>query len=1352
MKYNALWLAILLAASVGMSGCNSELEEGEGVGVVVPTPVDPVDPTDPIDPTDPVAPTDPVEFVGTWENKDEDGDGVPDELDDYPFIAAKQSLPYVVEIEPNDNPSIATSVNSFPPFRIQGAISNRSDNGDLFSFKGEKSHFYTLVLSYKNSDFKPNIYFSDAQGNALNFGEIEFDQSLKTIAISVQILEDGLYHVGINDINFDGRESFTYTAQVFEDQDGDAVDDILESAIALNNLTHDTDNDDIWDNTEFYYGLSNSLNFDADNDNIPNWLDLDADGDGISDKQESAFDSDGDGLGNFIDDDSDGNNIPDRVEVGENLDQPIDQDFDGIADYADLDDDNDGLLDNYDDERLAAITEDMDTMISQPYVTHNGIDIKFIREGDTIQFELNQPLPGPQNYMVFKRTKLNPINIPITAYSGTFSVVIPDFSTQLFISDGSYRSNIRNLNIQSKGTPVLATNNAYLLKEMDTVALLGSDFTQDMTVIAGGKALELISSTKTEVTVSIPNDLNDGVLQVNNSFGQSNLETYYVIKDIEVVSGSYYNVKLDDISLTTLSDTQYTLDASASQKVSHFKNRLTPINSFIHSSDGKKLFLSAYIIPGEAVTYLNLESTVFKHILDYIGTKKIKLDELNLFRSESVNYPEFITVLNHFDELLSSSPLALDGYSVETGELLLENSRKIYEKYQASSSSSKPMVQKKTLINKIELVNANSQATGDIKPTIKDYGTDHFDYSISPTNFTDNWLPTDPNCPDNSAVNNEQKNKLQYDGCVELENRTKLYLSTQIIPLGENNEYDESKLDTPLRKHINSGWDGNILGPQSGTFLGFELWSKDQYYNECPYQSCLYQVLSPGVNTPLGPSPFSFNYNSVYDKTNLDARTSLAIRTIIDGILLPFVDIILEGINYKPPGRGEGFDKVAITKAIIANSPKLLEESEKIYRDDDVTIADIENFAKEIVIEFYRNEVEAFYKVDNAGKFGPITKAVFKELAVSPQDLAFLAAEAAARKWIPFAGQAEALIKGAKVADILVDQVKTIKDMMFVPVKSDFTVTWGLNIVDLDPSIMKAEGVDKPLTIVGSGFGINKRWYWFDEQPVTVLKDKNANTGEINIFHDNISVAGTRLDITVPGSLLEKAVGPISVKVEHRGQTAIAPIDIQIGDGLKISRLKQDNGQPGDTVIIEGIGFEPLKSKNIVTFAGKNNARITAYIVKVEASKLTVTVPSGIVSGEVIVEVNNQFSNGLEFTVPYLLDITFGDNGNFNDDIFKLVVDDKVITDGSSPQRKVGPISVPLAAGTHTVKLVGIRAEDEIGTYYIEFAGNVVSVNGDALEGRDLLKDSVKTFTVVIGNTTQKIFQNSEPLLYLQQE
>jgi hypothetical protein len=789
--------------------------------------------------------------------------------------------------------------------------------------------------------------------------------------------------------------------------------------------------------------------------------------------------------------------------------------------------------------------------------------------------------------------------------------------------------------------------------------------------------------------------------------------------------------------------------------VSHFKNRLMPVNSFINlvGEDKRKLYLSGYILPQDTAVILNVESTTFKHILDYIGTRKIPLEKLYDFKNEVLDYPEFKEVQTHFSQLLELSPTALDKYANETSTLLLDNSRKIYEKYQANlPSSAKPSSSKVETISKhLDIVSSSTSNSnvGDIKPTIKDYGTDHFDYSLSATNFTDNWLPTDPSCPDNSAISDEQKNKLKYDGCVELENRTKLYLSTQIIPLGENDEYDSTKLDSPLRKHISSGWDGNILGPQSGTFWGLEFWSKDQYYNNCPYQSCLYQVLSPGVNSALGPSPFSFQYNTPYDRINLEARQSLAIRTIIDGILLPFVDLVLEGINYTPPQR---FDKVAITKAIIAYSPKLIEESNKIYRDDNVTVADIENFTKEIFLEFYKNEIESFYQIDNSGKFGPITDALFKELAISPQDVIFLAAEAAARKWLPVAGQAEALIKGAKIADKIGDQVKTIKDMMFVPVKSDFTVTWGLKIVDLAPSIMKAEAVAKPLTIIGSGFGINKRWYWFDEKPLVYLKDKNKVGNIREVEHDNISETGTKLDITVPADLLVNAVGPISVRVNHRGQEAESPIDIKIGTGLKISRLKADNGQPGDTIVIEGIGFDTIKNNNMVTFEGKSNIRVVASITKVEPSKLTVIVPSGIVTGNVTVQVNNQTSNGLKFTVPYLLDITFGDNGNFNDDIFKLIIDDQVITDGSSPQRKVGPISVPLSAGSHTVKLVGIRAEDEIGTYYIEFSGNVTSVTGDSLEGRDLLKDSVKIFNVIVGDSSQKFFHNKAPLLNLQYE
>ncbi|MFT5636233.1 MAG: hypothetical protein ACI89T_001691 [Cognaticolwellia sp.] len=186
--------------------------------------------------------------------------------------------------------------------------------------------------------------------------------------------------------------------------------------------------------------------------------------------------------------------------------------------------------------------------------------------------------------------------------------------------------------------------------------------------------------------------------------------------------------------------------------------------------------------------------------------------------------------------------------------------------------------------------------------------------------------------------------------------------------------------------------------------------------------------------------------------------------------------------------------------------------------------------------------------------------------------------------------------------------------------------------------------------------------------------------------------------------------------------------------------------------MITGVGFSRNISGNSVTFSGANGQRLIAPVKSATTDSLTVILPSGVASGYVTVEVADDLSNEYPFTGPGQVLITFGDNGNFNDDIFKLVIDDKVIIDGSTPQRKVGPISVPLTAGTHVVKLVGIRAEDEIGTYYIEFSGNVTSVTGDNLEGRDLLKDSVKIFNVIIGDSNQKFSRNITPLLNLQQE
>jgi hypothetical protein len=98
---------------------------------------------------------------------------------------------------------------------------------------------------------------------------------------------------------------------------------------------------------------------DTDRDGVPDYFDLDSDGDGILDPVEagdmdpatSPIDSDDDGIPDFRDLDSDRNGIPDRDEAyvdlaGNRSDELLDIFGDGVPDYRDLDDDKDNILDD----------------------------------------------------------------------------------------------------------------------------------------------------------------------------------------------------------------------------------------------------------------------------------------------------------------------------------------------------------------------------------------------------------------------------------------------------------------------------------------------------------------------------------------------------------------------------------------------------------------------------------------------------------------------------------------------------------------------------------------------------------------------------------------------------------------------------------------------------------------------------------------------------------------------------------------------------------------------------------------------------------------------------------------------
>jgi len=96
--------------------------------------------------------------------------------------------------------------------------------------------------------------------------------------------------------------------------------------------------------------------------------------------------------------------------------------------------------------------------------------------------------------------------------------------------------------------------------------------------------------------------------------------------------------------------------------------------------------------------------------------------------------------------------------------------------------------------------------------------------------------------------------------------------------------------------------------------------------------------------------------------------------------------------------------------------------------------------------------------------------------------------------------------------------------------------------------------------------------------------------------------------------------------------------------------------------------------------------------------------------------------------------IDFGDNGSANDDTFGLYVDSRLIHARPAPTRSAGPFSLQLTPGLHNVMLRGITAPDEVGTYFISFSGDILSLTGDPATGRDLTAGVETYWTLDVGS------------------
>ncbi len=282
---------------------------------------------------------------------DTDADGTPDYRD---LDSDNDSLNDVAEAgQPDIDGDGRADAGSTP---IGGAALPDTDNDAIPDFQDvDSDNDGTLDI-----DTTPNGAL-DANGDG------RVDDPTDTDGDGIPDVTDGMPGVfgDSADSDFDGISDIDEGVIANVDTDGDGIADYLDL---------DADNDGIPDAVE--------TDNDADNDGTGNWRDLDSDDDGIPDSTEadripplSNNDVDGDGLpdeldvdntggsdvdGNGVDDtlepnDTDGDAIPDFLDTDSDADGysdadegDVDTDNDGTPDYVDTDSDGDGIPDSSD--------------------------------------------------------------------------------------------------------------------------------------------------------------------------------------------------------------------------------------------------------------------------------------------------------------------------------------------------------------------------------------------------------------------------------------------------------------------------------------------------------------------------------------------------------------------------------------------------------------------------------------------------------------------------------------------------------------------------------------------------------------------------------------------------------------------------------------------------------------------------------------------------------------------------------------------------------------------------------------------------------------------------------------------
>ena len=306
-------------------------------------------------------------YYGWISDSDSDGDGLPDDEDDYysvyvpPMHSIEATLSWNSSNDDYDltlydqGQSYLDSSLFANPEMVESGSSNVSDTTVyiyVLSYSGEGD--YTLEVSLLPLDADGDGFLNDVE---LDCGSDPYDSN----SIPSDTDADGICDYQDPDLDGDGVSNeddiFPYDSNESGDSDQDGIGD---------NADDDDDNDGWTDNDENSCGTNPndfaSTPADYDGDGSCDQLDEDIDEDGYL-NSDDAFDfdssewndTDGDGIGDNSDGDDDGDSFYDGVEIdclSDPLDPqstPSDTDGDGVCDEMDDDVDGDGTTNDLDD-------------------------------------------------------------------------------------------------------------------------------------------------------------------------------------------------------------------------------------------------------------------------------------------------------------------------------------------------------------------------------------------------------------------------------------------------------------------------------------------------------------------------------------------------------------------------------------------------------------------------------------------------------------------------------------------------------------------------------------------------------------------------------------------------------------------------------------------------------------------------------------------------------------------------------------------------------------------------------------------------------------------------------------------